>query len=202
MTISLRPSLPTAFSPTRAASWSARAAYPTARASSPQAPSVRPCSRWGLPSHPSHLGCWWSLTPPFHPDQPCGWRSVLCGTVPRVAPGGCCPPPCSVESGLSSAPVREPRSPGQLVQRQVYGLVAGLFPVRRRGARSGSGRLGDFVEPVCTGNRPDVAAQGDEHPCQREYRNVGQDGPGPAEVLQQEASGARGQRHHGHRHEA
>ena len=25
------------------------------------------CSRWGLPSHPSHLGCWWSLTPPFHP---------------------------------------------------------------------------------------------------------------------------------------
>jgi hypothetical protein len=31
-------------------------------------------------------------------------RSVLCGTVPRVAPGGCCPPPCSVESGLSSMP--------------------------------------------------------------------------------------------------
>jgi hypothetical protein len=31
-------------------------------------------------------------------------RSVLCGTVPRVAPGGCYPPPCSVESGLSSMP--------------------------------------------------------------------------------------------------
>src|SRR3954447_18637043 len=23
-----------------------------------------------------------------------GRRSVLCGTVPRVTPGGCCPPPC------------------------------------------------------------------------------------------------------------
>jgi hypothetical protein len=29
-----------------------------------------PCSRWGLPSHPSRLGCWWSLTPPFHPYLP------------------------------------------------------------------------------------------------------------------------------------
>lgn len=32
------------------------------------------------------------------------WRSVLCGTVPRVTPGGCYPPPCSVEPGLSSGP--------------------------------------------------------------------------------------------------
>jgi hypothetical protein len=30
-------------------------------------------------------------------------RSVLCGTVSRVAPGGCYPPPCSVEPGRSSA---------------------------------------------------------------------------------------------------
>jgi len=29
-------------------------------------------------------------------------RSVFCGTVPRVAPGGRYPPPCSVESRLSS----------------------------------------------------------------------------------------------------
>src|SRR3954471_23892485 len=35
-------------------------------------------------------------------------RSVLCGTVPRVTPGGRYPPPCPVESGLSSAD----RSPG------------------------------------------------------------------------------------------
>ncbi len=31
-------------------------------------------------------------------------RSVLCGTVSRVSPGGCYPPPCSVEPGRSSAP--------------------------------------------------------------------------------------------------
>lgn len=28
---------------------------------------------------------------------------IFCGTVPRVTPGGCYPPLCSVESGLSSA---------------------------------------------------------------------------------------------------
>ena len=26
-----------------------------------------PCSRWGLPSHESHLPCWCALTAPFHP---------------------------------------------------------------------------------------------------------------------------------------
>jgi len=31
------------------------------------------------------------------------WRSVLCGTVSRVTPGGCYPPPCSAEPGRSSA---------------------------------------------------------------------------------------------------
>src|SRR5256714_13426522 len=34
-----------------------------------------------------------------------GGRFVFCGTVPRVAPGWCCQPPCPVESGLSSTPV-------------------------------------------------------------------------------------------------
>lgn len=47
-----------------------------------------PCSGWGLPSHPGHPGCWWALTPPFHPYRPrWGRRSVFCGTVPRVTPG-------------------------------------------------------------------------------------------------------------------
>src|SRR6187402_1478726 len=30
-------------------------------------------------------------------------RSVLCGTVSRITPGGCYPPPCPVEPGRSSA---------------------------------------------------------------------------------------------------
>src|SRR4051812_47234563 len=34
-------------------------------------------------------GVRWSLTPPFHPYQCEHWRSVLCGTVPRVTPGRC-----------------------------------------------------------------------------------------------------------------
>lgn len=48
-----------------------------------------------------------------------GRRSVFCGTVPRVTPGGRYPPPCSVEPGRSSAgPVRDPsRPPGRLVRR-------------------------------------------------------------------------------------
>ena len=39
------------------------------------------------------------------------WRSVFCGTFPRVAPGGCYPPPCPVEPGPSSTPV--PRDEGR-----------------------------------------------------------------------------------------
>ena len=54
----------------------ALAAYPQARAGSPRTPAQAaasrrrpfwPCSGWGLPSHPGHPGCWWALTPPFHP---------------------------------------------------------------------------------------------------------------------------------------
>ncbi len=43
-------------------------------------------------------------------------RSALCGTVPRVTPGGRYPPPCPVEPGLSSA--QAPRSSGRLVHHQ------------------------------------------------------------------------------------
>ena len=48
-----------------------------------------PCSGWGLPSHPGHPGCWWALTPPFHPYRrrgPGGLFSVaLSRGSPRVA---------------------------------------------------------------------------------------------------------------------
>ena len=40
------------------------------------------------------------------------WRSTLCCTVSRIAPGGGYPPPCSVEPGRSSSsalPLRDPR---------------------------------------------------------------------------------------------
>jgi hypothetical protein len=40
--------------------------------------------------------------------QPRLRRSVLCGTVSRIAPGGCYPPPCPVEPGRSSACHGEP----------------------------------------------------------------------------------------------
>jgi len=60
-----------------------------------------PCSGWGLPSHPSRLGCWWSLTPPFHPyphsdeSEPLAvcslWHfpaSCLGWVLPTTLPGG------------------------------------------------------------------------------------------------------------------
>jgi hypothetical protein len=46
-------------------------------------------------------------------------RFAFCGTFPRVTPGGRYPPPCPVESGLSSA-IQFPgptRPPGRLVRR-------------------------------------------------------------------------------------
>jgi len=46
-------------------------------------------------------------------------RSVLCGTFPRVTPGGRYPPPCSAESGLSSAWFLRPRSPGRLIRETI-----------------------------------------------------------------------------------
>ena len=77
----------------------ALAVHPQARAGRPRTPAqspgsrratFRPCSRWGLPSHPGHPGCWWSLTPPFHPypalDARGGLFSVaLSRGSPRVA---------------------------------------------------------------------------------------------------------------------
>ena len=42
-----------------------------------------------------------------------GRRSVFCGTVPRVTPGGRYPPPCPVEPGLSSATRASPDRRGR-----------------------------------------------------------------------------------------
>ena len=90
-----------------------------------------PCSGWGLPSHASHLACWWSLTPPFHPYQDFSWRFAFCGTVPRVTPGGRYPPPCPMESGLSSIG----SSPTAITQptRPLRWYALGPFITRRFG---------------------------------------------------------------------
>ncbi len=64
------------------------------------------CSGWGLPSQAGHPTCWCALTAPFHPclleTRSPDRRSVLCGTFPVLTDGGCYPPPCPVEPGLSS----------------------------------------------------------------------------------------------------
>ncbi|EWM13836.1 hypothetical protein KUTG_04140 [Kutzneria sp. 744] len=68
-----------------------RAGSPRTPAQAPRAAPSWPCSGWGLPSHPGHPGCWWSLTPPFHPypaasRRPGGLFSVaLSRGSPRVA---------------------------------------------------------------------------------------------------------------------
>src|SRR5690606_33205871 len=49
---------------------------------------------------------------PLPPRPRARRRSALCGTVPRITPGGRYPPPCRMEPGLSSAPRRKPRGRG------------------------------------------------------------------------------------------
>jgi hypothetical protein len=76
---------------------------------------VWPCSWWGLPSQVGHPTCWCALTAPFHPYRtrqvnseicsPLTWRArrfAFCCTIPSLAAGGCYPPPCPAEPGLSS----------------------------------------------------------------------------------------------------
>jgi hypothetical protein len=52
---------------------------------------------------PGTLVVSYTTVSPLPPGPKVRRRSFLCGTVPRVTPGGCYPPPCPVESGLSSA---------------------------------------------------------------------------------------------------
>ena len=96
-------------------------------------PPAWPCSRWGLPSRPGRPGRWCALTAPFHPylcgaascDRSRHRRSVLCGTFLRVAPTGCYPAPCPVESGRSSGRCAEApgtRPPGRLTTISIVAL--------------------------------------------------------------------------------
>src|SRR5690606_33931639 len=72
--------------------------------------------------------------PPFHPYRPFGRRSAFCGTFPRVTPGGRYPPPCPVESGLSSAGRSRAltRPPGRLVRHLTVYREGRLGKIRIR----------------------------------------------------------------------
>ena len=123
------------------------AVHPQARAGSPRTPAQA-----ALPGHPFDLapggvyraarvtpGAGALLPHPFtlaRPTFPRAGRSAFCGTFPRVTPGGCYPPPCPVEPGLSSAghrPFRHrrpTRPPGRLVRRTaIVGRQSSLGPV-------------------------------------------------------------------------
>ncbi len=104
------------------------ATYPGTRASSPRTSPVWSCSGWGLPSHPSHLGCWWSLAPPFHPylrtQAVCflwhcpaghpGWvlpTTLLCGARTFLSLAGRDRPPDSSDQPVyRTGPARHPPS--------------------------------------------------------------------------------------------
>ena len=112
----------------------ALAAYPGVwRAGHP--PPARPCSGWGLPSHPGHPGCWCALTAPFHPclcRLPGHRRSVLCGTDPAGHPDWALPStlPYGVRTFLGRVPVASPRRartrpPGRLTTRSIFARRAG-----------------------------------------------------------------------------
>jgi len=78
------------------------------RTGRPQSPAVWPCSGWGLPSHPGHPGCWWSLTPPFHPYSVRGCAGAVCFLwhCPAGRPGLPLTTtlPCGVRTFLGDAP--------------------------------------------------------------------------------------------------
>jgi hypothetical protein len=108
----------------------ARATYPQTRTGRPRTPAQPPpeggaswsCSGWGLPSHPGHPGCWWSLTPPFHP-YPALAHGAVCSLwhCPAGHPGLPLTTtlPCGVRTFLGTGPRRGnpvTRPPGQLVR--------------------------------------------------------------------------------------
>ncbi|GEM_PF-6042307 len=69
-----------------------------------------------------------------------GWRSVFCGTFPRVTPGGRYPPPCSTVPGRSSRCLRSLRLPGHLFRTSRVRVVApfGRTALRASGVTSNS----------------------------------------------------------------
>jgi len=85
-----------------------QATYPECGRAAPAAqgrpPHAWSCSRCGIPSRPSYLSRWWSLTPPFHscPQPKAAGDLLSVALFSRVTPPGRYPASCSVEFGLSS----------------------------------------------------------------------------------------------------
>ena len=129
-----------------------QAAYPQARASSPRT-SAQPQPGCGLLGLASGGVC---LATPVTRNAGAllphrftlttlargqGWRSVFCGTFPRVTSDCRWQSPCSVKSGLSSTSRRTwmPRPPGQLVRadHRTPRVGPGLAPARLCGDGDG-----------------------------------------------------------------
>jgi hypothetical protein len=93
-------------------------------------------------------------------------RFVFCGTVPRITPGGCCPPPCPGEPGPSSAPLipahtcQVPRPPDQPLR---VGDCRGNGSPARDGRTPG--RPGEVGRPgVLREGRPEGAGSAGDQP--------------------------------------
>ncbi|MCU1514516.1 MAG: hypothetical protein JWO10_1606 [Microbacteriaceae bacterium] len=66
------------------------------------------------------------------------WRSTLCCTFSRVAPGGCYPPSCPVEPGRSSAVVANRRDRlADPFECRAYGTPRAIGPLRIHAAAVG-----------------------------------------------------------------
>ena len=90
--------------------------------------AVMPCSRWGLPSHPSHLGCWCALTAPFHPYPAHRLGGILSVALARGSPRVAVSnhralwspdfPRRALRHLIYRWAVRAPRSPGRLIRER------------------------------------------------------------------------------------
>jgi hypothetical protein len=93
---------------------------------------VRPCSGRGLPGRPvtrPPVGSYPTISPSPRPRPR---LCHFCGTLLRVTPTGCCPAPCSLESGLSSG--------GGAARGRPTGLPSQCTPARRGPRAEGAGR--------------------------------------------------------------